>query len=299
MVPKFQDQKDQIASAVGKSLVGTARSKLQRQFDKAFEAHAEKALGKATWSQIKQNATAATSKKGAARQLLLRLRRVIKAHPGTELHFVSHSAGAILLLNMLRDLRTADPVRTISMYAPACTVREATKAFTHVFDKKILPKNKLRIDVLSEDVERKDTVGAYSDSFLYLVSRALEETRKTPILGLAKSWWMNNSNAAIQSPVDKDAMKEQLSWTFDEDLIDDVRDWNEFAHAHDVQIKIHDTPEVIVTDLPDLKSTMPRSHRSFDNDIHIVRATIGLIREGDFTSESAMVDDLRELDDHA
>ena len=46
--------------------------------------------------------------------------------------------------------------------------------------------DQLNIQCLSEKLEKDDSVGPYRKSLLYLVSRAFEEDKKEPILGMKK-----------------------------------------------------------------------------------------------------------------
>ena len=127
------------------------------------------------WSQMKQNAVAASSGDGG----MVRWR---DAWPGSarttrdlEVHLVGHSAGAILLGAFLGQLASNQlTARTVSLYAPACTVAFANSTYLPAAEKKVIDPKRVVCDVLSNSNELDDTVGPYGKSLLYLVSRALE-----------------------------------------------------------------------------------------------------------------------------
>lgn len=111
---------------------------------------------------------------------------------GMRVHFVGHSAGAILLGELLSRAFAAegtirDGLGTISLFAPACTEDyfEALQDKLHA----VLGANPASIVIynLPDELEREDTVGGiYRKSLLYLVSNALEDKPETPILGFEK-----------------------------------------------------------------------------------------------------------------
>jgi hypothetical protein len=102
---------------------------------------------------------------------------------------VGHSAGAIMLgafLPQLASQRLA--ARTVSLYAPACTVAFANRYYLPAAQDKVIDPRRVAIDVLSNATELDDTVGPYGKSLRYLVSRALEPAHKTSILGMEAAW---------------------------------------------------------------------------------------------------------------
>jgi Papain family cysteine protease len=164
-------------------------------FDRAFEVAAEKALGKAVWSQMKQNAEkAAASPQAGIAALVGKLAQ----HRNIEFHALGHSAGAILLGHLLTAGRGTIAFKTLGLYAPACTLEFATRHYGQAFESKTLAAGGLRIDYLSDEAEAGDSVGAYGKSLLYLVSRALEEKHKTPILGLDIALRRNGKGPLMQ-----------------------------------------------------------------------------------------------------
>lgn len=168
---------------------------LKRRTDRGFEVVAEKVMGKAVWSQMKQNAQAA-NQHDTARGLTGGMRELadyLKEHQaGTEtplrLHLLGHSAGAVLLGHFARDLARFTDIASLGLLAPACTLKFANAIFPPLVASGRLAKNKFFVANLNRDNERADRVGPYNKSLLYLVSRAFEVPRKAPLLGLDDSW---------------------------------------------------------------------------------------------------------------
>jgi hypothetical protein len=155
--------------------------------DRAFEAAAERVLAKAVWTQMKQNAESAATAGGGLRLLATQL-EALRADLGKdlEIHLLGHSAGAILLGHLSKRLvaRKID-IASLGLYAPACTMAFATDFLRAALKARRLSRQKGYFELLSDRRELGDSVGPYGKSLLYLVSRALEEVHKTPLLGLA------------------------------------------------------------------------------------------------------------------
>ena len=141
------------------------------------------------WSEMKENAELAADS-GRGGDLLCEAIRALAATWGDrfELHLVGHSAGSILLgrlLDTLAQKNLQERVKSVHLYAPACTVAFANR---HFAPQAAIMKN-LHIDVLSDANERADNVvQLYQKSLLYFVSNALEADPRTPILGLANAF---------------------------------------------------------------------------------------------------------------
>jgi hypothetical protein len=148
------------------------------------------------WTQMKHNAIgASTSADGGMVQLARHLAKLKEEFDDLEVHLVGHSAGSIALGAFLGQLAANGlKAKTLSLYAPACSVDFALKHYVPAALNKVIDPKKVVFDILSEENERADTVGPtdkigiYGKSLLYLVSRALEPTHKTPILGMEAVW---------------------------------------------------------------------------------------------------------------
>lgn len=169
-------------------------TQIKERSDRGFEVLAEKIMGKAVWSQIKQNAEAANKKSsatgltGGMRELADYLRHVLKDRADLRLHLLGHSAGSIILGHFARDLAQFSRIASLGLLAPACTLKFANKCFVPLVEDGKLDARKFYIVNLSRENERTDCVGPYNKSLLYLVSRAFEVPRKMPLLGLEDSW---------------------------------------------------------------------------------------------------------------
>ena len=156
--------------------------------DRTIEVLAEP-VAKPIWSQMKQNAVAASDAGRGCTLIADALAALKQAMPEVKLHFVGHSAGSIILGQLL-DLLPARKLQidTCTLYAPACTVDFANQHYIAAVDRAVVAKKNLHIHLLADARELDDTVGPYKKSLLYLVSRALESCHKMPILGMQLSF---------------------------------------------------------------------------------------------------------------
>jgi hypothetical protein len=191
----FLDAMKDIIEDIVTDIFGTPsdpRSKQAQGFldaarDRALETFANPTV-RPIWQQMKQNAVAASAGLGGLIAAADHLASLQQRHQA-EIHLVGHSAGAIALGPFV-DLLAARGVTigSLSLYAPACTVSFALRHYAPHIGTRVLSPNKLSIDILSDVNENKDSVGPYKKSLLYLVSRALEDIHKMPILGLEAVW---------------------------------------------------------------------------------------------------------------
>ena len=241
--------------------IDAARGAAEDALDRTLEVASANLGVKAVWSQMKQNAAASSlggaKDRGAflATKELARLRKEI---PELEIHLVGHSAGSILLGHMLSDFpRNNLTVKTFSLYAPACTLDFANRFLAGAVNKGVFEKQDLHLHVLTDERERDDTVGPYRKSLLYLVSRALEDWHKTPILGMLNALEPTDKDDSIWSPNTRTNRKK----------------WREFMPG----VNLHRLEAEQVTtalDQQDNPITIPAAHGSFDNDIDVVSATL-------------------------
>lgn len=148
-------------------------------------------LAKEGWSEIKENGIRATQRKDGGARALLDVFHA--AHPESELHLVGHSAGSILLAALAQYIgtetsRTA-PVRgkglgrsldSIHLWAPAATMELFRQTFLPLARRGRI--DRMTVFALRDQFERDDSAGPYGKSILYLVSNALEERRRIPLL---------------------------------------------------------------------------------------------------------------------
>ncbi len=224
--------------------------------DRAFEAAAEKILAKAVWTQMTQNAAAAAAAGGGLRLLADHL-EVLRREFGKdfEIHLLGHSAGAILLGHLSKRLvaRRLD-IASLGLYAPACTMAFATDFLDKAMRAGRLSRRRVYLELLSDARERDDHVGPYGKSLLYLVSRALEDLHKTPLLGLAAAWNAGDPGDVVH--------RKRLA---------DVAAWRKLWG--NAKPREHDATRV-----DDGQGPIPIAHGSFDNDVAVVTDSIEFIR---------------------
>jgi hypothetical protein len=169
--------------------------------DWLFEAGLGKEAGSYAWRNMKQDARVAFSGgndyNGGIHGLSPLLTGLDKNASRPKLHFVGHSAGAIVLGNLLSSLKTFKlkqiELASIHLMAPACTVDFFNQHYgPYLKDQGALKlKDKIYLYNLTNKLEVADTVSAgssilpsYSHSLLYLVSRAYEDKPGTALAGM-------------------------------------------------------------------------------------------------------------------
>ncbi|MBA3771492.1 MAG: C1 family peptidase [Ramlibacter sp.] len=172
-------------------ILDKAKDFMLDRLDDALEPVARGLTGKSAWSEMKENALAASDKGGAA-QLVADLLAGLQ-HPNVEIHLVGHSAGSILHAPLV-ELLTAGKrkIESCTLWAPACTV--------DLFKQNYLPAiqsgkiGRFALFMLNDEAEQADNCAKiYNKSLLYLVSNAFEGKARipgfrdgVPILGMQK-----------------------------------------------------------------------------------------------------------------
>ncbi|MEE9394256.1 MAG: C1 family peptidase [Planctomycetota bacterium] len=242
----------------------SAKAKAIEAKDRTVEVAAEQLLVKAIWSQMKQNAEASSRSHAGLGQIARALRILdkkvkLELNRNLEIHLVGHSAGSIVLGHFLGNMKRAKiKAASTTLFAAACTVEFANDKYGRAFANKTLSKKALYSHILSDERELGDSVGPYGKSLLYLVSRALEDVHRMPILGLETIW-------EDQDPNRNDFHHSQQK---------EVKDWQNLMRAGN-------DPEVVKrkrTKTATDGSTIATSHGSFDNDIEVMTQTLQRIR---------------------
>ena len=217
-------------------------------------------LARPIWSEMKENAAFGFDSGRGGDLLITALNKLADTWgDALELHLVGHSAGAILLGHLLSAMAargSAALVKSVHLYAPACTVAFANR---HYATQPALMK-RLHLDLLSDRVERADQVGTvYRKSLLYLVSNALEVDLRTPLLGMANAFdpaWGG--------------------WDGTSATGDALRAWREAAASAGLlgsqRLQLLDDDQVLVARAPARR--IDAAHGSFDNDLQVVTRTI-------------------------
>ncbi|HKZ04639.1 MAG TPA: C1 family peptidase [Methylomirabilota bacterium] len=229
--------------------------------DRAIEVACQELLVRAVWSQMKQNAQAAAREPRPTLGLAAEhLRTLVPKDSERELHLIGHSAGAILLGHFLDLLPGASlSARTCSLFAPACTVRFALDHYLPAIESGVLGRQALSLDILSDERELGDSVGPYGKSLLYLVSRALEDRHKTPILGMASVWTRRAGDATTA-----DALGGP-------ELAGEVDKWLAFWGAG------NRPRELSAPSVSNGPASIPSAHGCFDNDRDTITRTLARI----------------------
>ncbi|PZP28767.1 MAG: peptidase C1 [Roseateles depolymerans] len=250
--------------------------------DRAIEAVGRQ-FARGIWSEMRENAA------GGARPdhvldvaaALLRQLRLQLAGKGRqlELHLVGHSAGSILLGHLLGRLGGADtlPVRSCELYAAACSSGFAVQHYGGAQQAGVLQLQDLRLHVLTDANERADGLPTaerdiYGKSLLYLVSRALDDVRKQPLLGMERA-----------------LVKPDPAWAADQwdaDAAADVAAWRRLWPAGAL-LNLVSTPKVRTTRAGD---QIAASHGSFDNNIEVLTGTLERLRGGPLVAPMEWLD---------
>jgi hypothetical protein len=158
--------------------------------DRALEAIFRTLLVRSMWAEMKENIARSSTPGRGVDGLADRLKDLSKAAGGKlEIHLLGHSAGSFVCGGLLSEFAgRALTAASCTLFAPACDLSFASEHFATAVKGGRLDRDRLFIHVLSDALERDDTVGPYRKSLLYLVSRALERRHKTPLLGLATAF---------------------------------------------------------------------------------------------------------------
>lgn len=245
--------------------------------DTAIEAALRALHFKSIWTEIKENAKHASdrrvpgyspgrsSRAGGMVILAKCLAKLRQLYPDLEIHIIGHSAGSILFGEWFKELiRHKLTLNSAMLFAPACTIEFANKTYKNAVEKKVININNINIINLDDEMERNDkSLIVYRKSLLYLVSRALEDLHKTPLLGLAAAWIPENC-------------KEQESGGFHFSQKSAISTWTSFMENGNTPILLgRRQSQVKISTKPDY---IDLNHGSFDNDIAVIERTIRAIR---------------------
>jgi hypothetical protein len=251
-----------------------AAERVAEEKDRALEAIG-RLFGRGIWSEMRENAALGVND-GHCLDLLAKhltaLAQQLKAGGrDLELHLIGHSAGAILLGHLLQRLgggalgAPAPRVTSGTLYAAACSVRFACERYLPAADAGLLPLDRLWLYCLSDENERADglptpSVPAYGKSLLYLVSRALDDARKIPLLGFER--------AHLDAFVDATAPDLREQWDAGHQA--DLRRWRDRWRGGALLKIVSERQVPIARD----GKTSAATHGSFDNNIAVLTETI-------------------------
>ena len=188
---------DAIAKRKSGDVASETKNFMLDRVDDVLEPLARQLGAKLVWDEIKENALLATQGKlGGARYTLAVIADLIKNNPSIELHLACHSAGSIFFAPFIQYMAGKGKlqggpmagqtglglhVNTCTLWAPGCRVELFKETYLPALQTKCL--DKLALFTLTDDDERDDDVAkVYNKSVLYLVSDALEQTTRVPVL---------------------------------------------------------------------------------------------------------------------
>lgn len=250
--------------------------------DRAIEAVGRQ-FARGIWSEMRENAAGGATDDHVldlTADMLRELRDALTRQGQTlELHLVGHSAGSILLGHLLGRLAGADPLPAASceLYAAACSSAFAVQHYGAAELAGVLSLTTLRLHVLTDANERADGLPSaerdiYGKSLLYLVSRALDDVRKQPLLGMERA-----------------LLKPQADWPLDQwadAARGDITAWLTLWPAGELLQRVS-TPKVRSTKTGD---QIAASHGSFDNNIDVLTGTLERIRGAALTAPMEWLD---------
>ena len=256
--------------------------------DRAIEA-AGRTLGKGLWSEMRENAAGGGLPGHALTIAASRLRalreQLTQAGQTLELHLIGHSAGAILLGHLLEQLGPLGggqplPVQTCNLYAAACSSGFAVKHYLGGAKAEVLALQRLHLYQLSDENERGDGLPdpdkpVYGKSLLYLVSRALDDVRKQPLLGMERALLPAFATDADQW--DAGALAAVQQWQ---------NAWGPLAVKNGLMHSIT-TPKVRNTRE---QGQISATHGSFDNNIEVLTETLVRIKGAPLAAEMEWLD---------
>ncbi|MEO8136284.1 MAG: C1 family peptidase [Betaproteobacteria bacterium] len=278
---------DHFSSRVDIGPAGGLSDAVREGADRLIEATSHLIL-RGVWTEMRENATASTIGGRAIDLLakkLIELRDALgNVHRPLEIHLVGHSAGSILLGGLLERMARSDllpdspKVTSCSLYAAACSVQFAVGTYGKVAQAGLFDLDDLWLSYLTDDNEKADALPSsaleiYGKSLLYLVSRALDDARKMPLLGMEKA-----ITPGMFDPGD---------WAGDQHAA--IKAWQQLwspggAIPHGVPVS---TPDVRVTKTG---KTIPAAHGSFDNNIEVLTATLERIKGAALTGPIEWLD---------
>jgi len=165
-------------------VLDAAKDFMLDRLDDALEPVARLLTGRSSWSEMKENALAASDSKGAARMVVKHLKTLSQQTQALgkrlEIHLVGHSAGSILHAGLVKQLiDNGLPIDSCTLWAPACTVELFNQNYLEPIQTKQI--RRFNLFVLSDKAEQDDNCARiYNKSLLYLVSNAFEDKARIP-----------------------------------------------------------------------------------------------------------------------
>ncbi len=242
------------------------KRKIRERIDRTIESTCRGFAVRGLWSEMKENAQRSTLDGHGMDLAVDRLAELCQEE--VSIHLIGHSAGSIIIGSLLEKfLELKLKAASCHLYAPACTVPFAIDKYVPATSEGALDLSQFHIDLMDDERERADTTGAiggvpiYGRSLLYLVSFALEEHRKTPLLGMENAW--NPTLLKGKSGIEYQTFEDDLKLL-----------WKVFGRKGkklgSYTLHTKDRAQVATRD----GSSIPLAHGSFDDDREVVDTTI-------------------------
>lgn len=281
----------------------SAKNIFKEKRDRLLEVTSRTVALRAAWKEMKSNCEASMQKGGATNQVSDWFKTLRDEFPDLEIHLIGHSAGAIVIGHIL-SLFTRQKIQIASchLYAPACTTEFANSRYGNAIssENRTLRLEDLYFHILSDGLEREDNAGPYGKSLLYLISRALEDTHKTPILGMEFNWdypKMNDQYAdvfagAVSKKKEFQIPAQVKAWSKIAGKLRNLQT-NSFSHFN-----VYRNPQASETRITrgKLKKTtmIETNHGSFDNNIETLTQTLSIIKGSSLTAPVTDLSDPKE-----
>lgn len=248
--------------------------KLREPIDRGIEKMSRHIMVRGVWNEMKENAQYASDRavrgypqqgsgvRPGAMVILSKALADLQKDASFDLHLMGHSAGSILFGYFLDELTKRKlTVNSISLFAPACTLEFANKHYIRACEKGVYKKSQLHIHNMDDERELADSVGPYGKSLLYLVSRALEDIHKMPLLGMAAAWEKQNAS--------------EDDGKFNTCQQREIETWLNFAAKGAGQVKHTRYGKDFSKVSTSLRGDqIDLSHGSFDNDVNLIRQEV-------------------------
>ena len=273
----FEDWRRRQPARVGGGFGEWLTERTDLLIEKTIGRHAARPI----WSEMKENAELGFASGRGGDLMINALKKLVDTWGDQlQIHLIGHSAGSILLGHFLsacaRRGLSAQRLRSVQLYAPACTVQFANQHYAAQPD----VMKRLHLDLLSDRVERNDNVvSIYRKSLLYLVSNALEVDLRTPLLGMA-------------NVLDAD----YAGWDGTSSVSASLQQWRGALDAaglsvgHGIDLLDRDKVLNAVGPNGNPLEQISAAHGSFDNDVEIIGTSLQRILGGGLKQA---VDDLR------
>lgn len=177
--------------------IEAAKNFLLDRLDDALEPLVRTLTGKLQWDEMKENGIRATAtQEGGGRIVLEHLAKLLQDDPHIEIHLVAHSAGSIFLAPIIQLLTTSGKInlgpmkgknghglniKTCTLWAPAITVALFKETYLPAIKSGAL--EQFMLFTLTDKAEQDDNCAdIYHKSLLYLVSNALEDKIRIPVI---------------------------------------------------------------------------------------------------------------------